>query len=215
MKRLITICAAAIMLLTVNVDVKAVPVTFNFDVGIENTDSSSTISAYMSTIYGAINSVSEYDGEVRDNQDDNPDWSGKTDDDNFLRNRDGSGSFSITFVDVPITSVEFLAYIFDTTGDVDFGLDVYDSSNNPVGFTYSGGTSPTSEGTGYLHWDRSAGQFSSPTISFNSPVTKLFFHDGGEEDIGIDNLTVNIPEPATIALLGLGALSLLRRKRGA
>jgi hypothetical protein len=204
------------MLLTVNVDVKAAPVTFNFDVGIENTESSSTISAYMSNIYGAIDSVSEYDGEVRDNQDENPDWSGKTDDDNFLRNRDGSGSFSITFVDVPITSVEFLAYIFETSGDTDFGLDISDSSNNPVSFTYSGGTSPTSEGIGYLHWNRSVGQFSSPTISFDSPVTKLLFHDGGEEDIGIDNLTVtpnNIPEPATIALLGLGVLSLIRRKR--
>jgi hypothetical protein len=221
MKRLITICAAAIILLTVNVNVKAVPVTFNFDPSgsepaLENTNNQTTIGNYMTYVYGD-NTITVSGAEVRDNQDgDSPQWSGHGSNDNFMRNDTGSGSFSITFVDVPITSVEFLAYIFDTTGPVDFGLDVYDSSNNLVGFTYSGGTSPTATGTGYLHWDRNTGQFSSPLVSFNSPVTKLVFHDEGSEDIGIDNLTVTpIPEPATICLLGLGALSLLRRKRGA
>ena len=196
MKRLITICAAAIMLLTVNVDVKAVPVTFDFD---STSDGASAIETYMEGIYGSditVTNATSY-------------GSGllplvalyNYPSDRYIADvgtlGGGVHGFSISFNAVQITSVSF---------DWARGLDPFyaEADGTPV-FSDTGGLG----GSG----------FSGPLdlmILVGHAVTTLEFHDSGTGAVGIDNLTVTpIPEPATICLLGLGALSLIRRKRSA
>lgn len=61
-------------------------------------------------------------------------------------------------------------------------------------------------------WSGVSGQ--SGIIIFDSPVNHLMFSDGGQlGQIEVDNLLVTqIPEPAMVALLGLGVLAILRKQ---
>jgi hypothetical protein len=65
------------------------------------------------------------------------------------------------------------------------------------------------------------GEWQEVTIEWQIPqdytqdIICLRFVDSGVTIDKVDAATVCIPEPATIALLGLGSLSLIRRKRSA
>jgi hypothetical protein len=104
-----------------------------------------------------------------------------------------SGDFWMTFT-VPTTDVQFLSGYWDTIGS---GIiKVYDPS-----LTFLASLSNTTIGVEQINIT-GLGQIG--YVYFNST------QDPAGADI--DNLVV--PEPATLCLLGLGALSLLRRKRG-
>jgi len=104
---------------------------------------------------------------------------------------------SFTFEEVPISSVSF---------DWGIALNAFHA--------YADGVEIFSS-PGWRFWSRG----SSGTIHFDSPVTTLRFSDSWIGEIEVDNLIVSpvshSPEPATIVLLGLGSLILLRRKRRA
>jgi hypothetical protein len=85
------------------------------------------------------------------------------------------------------------------------------------GGVYPGGTGAAEKDTlGYNLYGDSVYALSYTFSHSNSSLSLYFLAYGlqelSDESWGIDNVTV-IPEPATICLLGLGALSLLRRKR--
>ncbi len=218
MKRLITICLMAmIMLLTVNVDVKAAIVTFTFDTTpeatLENTDNQTTISNYMTGLYGSTVTVS--DAGIRDNQDAITDWvvsPARLASDNFMRNMDNTGDFEILFNSIPVTSISGLGYVFEATSGDDIVIKGYGSN-----YTASGGSveNPNSSAlVGTWSSNPGSGKQVSFSLTFGSPAYLLVISDNDERDVGIDNLCVTqTPEPATVALLGLGALSLIRRKR--
>ena len=52
------------------------------------------------------------------------------------------------------------------------------------------------------------------TLGATAGYMWIFKRDGGDISLAIDNVTY-VPEPATMCLLGFGALSLIRRKRKA
>jgi hypothetical protein len=213
MKRLITICAVVGMILAISGTAQATLFTFDTvpEALLENTDNQTTISNYMTGLYGSMVTVS--DAGIRDNGDTSTDWiwPGRSNSDNFMRT-DSSEDFEILFAITPVTSISGLGYVFEhTTGD-DIVIKGYGSN-----YTASGGNVENPNPSALVGtWSANPGdnQQVSFSLSFSSDAYLLVISDSGEKDVAIDDLTVTpTPEPATIALLGLGALSLLRRKR--
>lgn len=207
-----TLILTAGVFLSATVSAQADITTFDFiggSGGIENTGDDSEISEYMTRVYGSAVNVT--DAEVRDNDDDTPDWVGKDLYDNFLRCDMGSGDLEIHFPDRPIISACGDGYVFDTTSGYDFLVIGYDDSyggnvENPLNSAFVGfkGFQTDRIGGGYFN------------ITFSRPVSLLVFSDGGVDDIGIDNLCVQaVPTPSAILLgsLGMGITGWLKRRR--
>ncbi len=108
--------------------------TFTFDGGspsVENTDSNSKISAYMTGVYGSTVSVD--DAGIRDNDDTSVDWIGKASKyDNFIRVAASSGDAEILFSENPIYSISGDGYVFDATSGDDFVITGYGAGYGSV-----------------------------------------------------------------------------------
>ena len=185
--------------------------TFTFYDGImpENTNDRTEISDYMTRVYGS--QVYVTDGEIRENDyGDLPEWIGKGDFDNFLRCGVGSGDLEIEFRDVPIISASADGYVFETTDGPDFIVagfdDTFGDEEDPLLSSYVHHQAYSTDSVG-------GGPF---TINFSRPVSLLIFSDGGVDDVGIDNLTVqSVPTPSAMLLgsLGMGITGWLKRRR--
>ncbi len=180
-------------------------VTFDFDSLYPSGGADAAeIGSYMSGVYGfpvMVTGATSYpymSGETLVNP--LPALSGSVADQYIADAENGNHQFYISF-SVPITSVSF---DWARTDDP-FKLEA----------TYAGGTVQVfSVGAGETHGGSGSGTEGVIDLLaiLGSPVTSLYFHDGGQGGIGIDNLVVNaVPLPASI-LLGAFAVGLAARK---
>lgn len=172
---------------------------FNFD-ELAGGAGSGPISDYMTDVYGS--DVSVTGATVYPVAGSDPlsasGWSNTTP---YIAEADqGAHQFTITF-EVPITSVSF------SWARVEDPLKLEAAYAGGTVQVFSVGTGQANGGTGYGY----------ETIDLlamvGAPVTSLFFHDGGQGAIGIDNLTVvsAVPLHASM-LLGAFAVGLAGRK---
>jgi hypothetical protein len=175
----------------------------------DNLLSGETLSDYVSRMCGfgvTVNSAAIYPDGSRDPSDPLPNLGS----DNYLADAGvlpgepggDSHSFTITF-SVPITSLSF-----DWARELDtFKVEATYGDTSLQVLSITSGKSGGGSGWGHETID-----LLDPDI-FGGPVTSLFFHDGGEGAIGIDNLAVVsvVPLPASI-LLGAFAVGLAGRK---
>ena len=151
-----------------------------------------TIESYMEGLYGSDIKVKHaiVDGDA-----------GPLGPDSFLQNKHGKHWFSISFNELPITSVSFdwavdkstfhaLAQFVDGDNDDEEFIDIFSED---------------------WQWQASGKR---GTIYFDSPVKALKFTGSHTGRIELDNLCVSpVPEPATVCLLGLGGLFFLRKRK--
>jgi len=138
---------------------------------------------------------------------------------------------------VDITNYENLTFsgdfaeFFDSPGDIDEADDLWITAaidGSPAetiidfdGADFSSGTFNgvfRLDGTGTALGD-AAQNFSAPISGTGSTLTLVLSADlgSGDEDFAVDNFVVEgdvIPEPTSLALLGLGGLLIARRRRG-
>jgi len=124
---------------------------------------------------------------------------------------DGDGVFkgdpSVDIVFDPVFGATLMSFAIDVAGHVPVTLRVLDMSSNvllDVSVTLTDGAL-TDPGTYASYSVTSSNGISG--FSFIPEISQV------EGNTGIDNVSVTIPEPATILLLGLGGLAVLRKRR--
>ena len=214
MKKLITICAVAGMILAISGTAQAT-LTFDFN-SLANDANSNAISTYMSNIYtlAGYGNIAVTDAKARISS---GDWPGNATTYIWTDVNSSERDFEILFVTTPITALlglggtgRTVGLVHDPTDGNDFTIFAYDS-------TYGNVENPNVSAL-VTSWSidglSKKAPVSIPDLLFTRPVSLLVISDSGEKDVAIDNLMVTpVPEPATIALLGMGSLTLLRRKR--
>ncbi len=172
-------------------------VLFNFD-SLQPGADAAAIGSYMSPLYGSTVTVTGATSYPYGEPLVNP-LSALGPDQYIADAENGNHQFYISF-SVPITSASFYW--------------ARESDPFKVEATYAGGTVQVfSVGTGETNGGTGFGWEDIDLLArLGSPVTSLYFHDGGQGGIGIDDLVVNaVPLPASI-LLGAFAVGLAARK---
>jgi hypothetical protein len=194
MRKIVYILLSVIVVLAVLANTsKATLVKFDFD-ALPYLGGPPAIETYMENIYGSDITVTH--GIVGDIV-----LPGVLGPDHYIQTFPllGSRWFSFSFNEIPITSVSF-----------DWGVEA------SAFYAYADDTEI------FNHEFRLWSSGTTETFSFDTPVTTLKFEGSCLSfEIQIDNLTVTpfvnitdpIPEPATIALLGLGTIVLLRKRK--
>jgi len=194
-------------------------------------DQDALVAAYMTEVYGS--SVSVLGAQVSVYQSDGSTAGAPLGPDQFIKNRNRFSeppydidTIEISFDTVPILNAQFEAGVFAASvhGSPDFVCEAYDAIGNPVGISDGGGAnlggvgSHTISGNQWIWYTNWATDVSalSPLLVFNSPVTRLVFHDDNQFDVGVDNLEVTpVPVPGAVLLgmLGLSVVGVKLRKR--
>jgi len=122
----------------------------------------------------------------------------------FSIDADNSGDFSSDGDTLNVYHLRFLGHDFGTPAAA---YDVLLSAANECAL------SPLAAGTGIQYF-----QSLGPYVSSRSGLTSVQFHTSnisqlGKGDFVVDAVYLYVPEPATLSLLGLGALALVRRRR--
>ncbi|MFO0838308.1 MAG: hypothetical protein U1D55_07240 [Phycisphaerae bacterium] len=175
------------------------------------------VSTYMTNVYGSPVTVTGAYASNNTLPAPNPGvlWTGNASD--YLRVGPGAPpvpgtgdkDFEISFDQIPIQGISLLGYIFDEArGPTDFQIYAYDSTYtdrenpSPSALVFHQAFDVTANGT----------QVFVGTPQFSRPVSLLVFSDHGSFDVGIDDMTITVPEPsAALGLLGLPLLALRRR----
>ena len=92
--------------------------------------------------------------------------------------------------------------------DLDLGNATFGARTTTVTATFADGSTQS------LDFEVPGRSFVDAVTGFTGATSVAFLSDGNER-VGVDNLNVVIPEPASLALLAAGGVLMLGRKRGA
>jgi hypothetical protein len=196
---------AGLLILSASVAAQAGTYTFNFN-SLSSNANASAVGTYMTGIYGSsVTVAAHYDSDGDLVSTDFPLGDGGPSPDKWLQadKNNSTDGLMISFNDVKIVSASFDWACHDNR--------FYAEGDGDTVFSYTGQS-------GNYHWGESG------LLTFDSPVTTLYFHDDNSGWIGIDYLVVNtadvtpaVPAPAGLLLAGLGTglVGWIRKRRTA
>lgn len=186
------LCVTSLMVATSAATAQTV--TFDFD-ALGRFDGSRNISTYMTDLYGT--SITVDGARAATDANDAADRFIATS--LQLLNR---GDFEILFDETPIVGLQFEGYVLDATPGDDFTLRAFNDDSLLLMVEV-------------VARDNGEEVFQTEWFALPAAANRLVVSDTGRKDVGIDNLVVQpVPEPATVALMLVGAGAVYLRRRG-